>query len=86
VVLNFTDATDYLQRNAFVLVNLLQQIQGIVGPQTTVALAGASMGGLVSRYALAYMETNGLPPRCARSSRSTCPTWAPTFRSGSSTG
>jgi hypothetical protein len=61
VVLNFTDATDYLQRNAFVLVNLLQQIQGIVGPQTTVALAGASMGGLVSRYALAYMETNGLP-------------------------
>ncbi|HET9950276.1 MAG TPA: FlgD immunoglobulin-like domain containing protein [Candidatus Eisenbacteria bacterium] len=61
VVLNFTDATDYLQRNAFVLVDLLQQISGIVGPQTTVALAGASMGGLVSRYALAYMETNGLP-------------------------
>ena len=61
VVLNFTDATDYLQRNAFVVVDLLQQISGIVGPQTTVALAGASMGGLVSRYALAYMETNGLP-------------------------
>lgn len=61
VVLNFTDATDYLQRNAFVLVDLLQQIQGIVGSQRTVALAGASMGGLVSRYALAYMETNGLP-------------------------
>jgi hypothetical protein len=61
VVLNFTDATEYLQRNAFVLVDLLQQIRGIVGPQTTVALAGASMGGLVSRYALAYMETNGLP-------------------------
>ncbi len=61
VVLNFTDATDYLQRNAFVLVDLLEQIRGIVGPQTPVALAGASMGGLVSRYALAYMETNGLP-------------------------
>lgn len=61
VVLNFTDATDYLQRNAFVLVDLLQQVQGIVGPERTVALAGASMGGLVSRYALAYMETNGLP-------------------------
>jgi hypothetical protein len=61
VVLNFTDATDYLQRNGFVLVDLLQQIRGIVGPQTTAALAGASMGGLVSRYALAYMETNGLP-------------------------
>lgn len=59
VVLNFADATDYMQRNAFVLVELLQQIRGIVGPQTTVALAGASMGGLVSRYALAHMETNG---------------------------
>jgi hypothetical protein len=61
VVLNFTDATDYLQRNAFVLVDLLQQVRGLVSPQTTVALVGASMGGLVSRYALAYMETNGLP-------------------------
>jgi hypothetical protein len=61
VVLNFADATDYLQRNAFTVVDLLQQIQAIVGPQTTVALAGASMGGLVSRYALAYMETNALP-------------------------
>jgi hypothetical protein len=61
VVLNFTDATDYLQRNAFALVDLLQQVRSVVGEQTTVALAGASMGGLVSRYALAYMETNGLP-------------------------
>ena len=61
LVLNFTDATEYLQRNSFVLVELLQQIQAMVGPQTTVAVAGASMGGLVSRYALAYMETNGLP-------------------------
>jgi hypothetical protein len=59
VVLNFTDATDYLQRNAFVLADLLQEIRDITGPQTTVALAGASMGGLVSRYALSYMETNG---------------------------
>lgn len=61
VVLNFTDATDYLQRNSFALIDLLQEIGGIVGPQTTVALAGASMGGLVSRYALSYLETNGLP-------------------------
>jgi hypothetical protein len=61
VVLNFTDATDYMQRNAFVLVELLRQIRGMVSPQISVALAGASMGGLVSRYALAYMETNGLP-------------------------
>ena len=61
IVLNFTDATDYIQRNAFVLVELLQQVRGTVGPQTTFALAGASMGALVSRYALAYMEVHGLP-------------------------
>jgi hypothetical protein len=61
VVLNFTDATDYLQRNAFVLAELLQQVRGMVSSQATVALAGASMGGLVGRYALAYMEANGLP-------------------------
>jgi hypothetical protein len=61
VVLNFTDATDYLQRNAFVVTELLNQVRAIVGPQTTVALAGASMGGLIGRYALAYMETHGMP-------------------------
>ena len=61
VVLNFTEATDYLQKNAFVLTELLQQVEAAVGPQTTVAVVGASMGGLVSRYALAYMETHAIP-------------------------
>jgi hypothetical protein len=61
VVLNFTDATDYIQRNAFVLTELLSQVRAAVGPGTTIAVAGASMGGLVSRYALAYMEKNGIP-------------------------
>ncbi|MBU1700983.1 MAG: hypothetical protein KJ970_20845 [Candidatus Eisenbacteria bacterium] len=63
VVLNFTDATDYIQRNAFVAVELIQQIKGIIDPAQDMALAGASMGGLVGRYALAYMETNGLEHR-----------------------
>jgi len=57
VVLNFTDAVDYIQRNAFVAVELLRQVQAAVGPRQTIAVAGASMGGLVGRYALAYMET-----------------------------
>src|SRR5262245_3856303 len=61
VVLNFSDATDYIQRNAFVLTGLLAQVRAAVGPATTIALAGASMGGLVSRYALAWLETNGIP-------------------------
>jgi hypothetical protein len=61
VVLNFTDAVDYIQRNAFVAVELIQQVQAAVGPERTMALIGASMGGLVGRYALAYMEEEALP-------------------------
>ncbi|MFC1573054.1 T9SS type A sorting domain-containing protein [Candidatus Eisenbacteria bacterium] len=60
VILNFTDAVDHIQRNAFVTVELLQQIRMSIAPTTTIAVAGASMGGLVGRYAIAYMETNAL--------------------------
>jgi pimeloyl-ACP methyl ester carboxylesterase len=63
VVLNFTDATDYIQRNAFALVKLIQTVQAAIPPEVSVALVGPSMGGLVSRYALTYMEANGLPHR-----------------------
>ena len=63
VVLNFADATDYIQKNAFVVLELIQQVQNMVFPHTTVGLVGASMGGLCSRYALAYMESNTLPHR-----------------------
>jgi triacylglycerol esterase/lipase EstA (alpha/beta hydrolase family) len=63
VVLNFTDATDYVQKNAFVVAELIQQVQALIAPQTTVALVGASMGGLCSRYALAYMESHAIPHR-----------------------
>lgn len=63
VVLNFTNAVDYIQRNAFVAVELIQQVQTMVGPDRSIVVAGASMGGLVGRYALSYMETMGIPHR-----------------------
>ena len=63
VVLNFTDATDAVQRNAFVVEQLIAQLDDAIDAQSTVAVIGASMGGLCSRYALAYMETHGLPHR-----------------------
>ena len=59
VILNFTDATTYIQRNSFVLVELIDQIRAAIDPGTDIALAGPSMGGLIARYALAYRETNG---------------------------
>lgn len=63
IVLNFTDATEDLQQNAFVVTELIQQVQALVPGSTTLALVGASMGGLCSRYALAYMESHALPHR-----------------------
>ncbi len=63
VILDFADATDYVQINSFVLVELIEQVQSMIFPNRTIAVAGASMGGLCARYALAYMETNGIEHR-----------------------
>ncbi len=51
---------DYIQRNAMVLIELINQINAEkVGSQELVVI-GPSMGGLISRYALSYMEQNSL--------------------------
>ncbi|HOD09580.1 MAG TPA: T9SS type A sorting domain-containing protein, partial [Flavobacterium sp.] len=51
---------DFIQRNAFILVELINQINAQkVGNQQNVVI-GPSMGGLISRYALRYMEMNSL--------------------------
>lgn len=60
VVLDFVESTEYIQRNAFVLVQLLQQL-AVLNAGQDVAVVGASMGGLVARYALAWMESQALP-------------------------
>ncbi|HYM82149.1 MAG TPA: FlgD immunoglobulin-like domain containing protein [Candidatus Limnocylindria bacterium] len=63
VVLDFQDATDYIQRNAFVVTALIEQVQSAFPPQASLAVIGASMGGLCSRYALAYLESQSIPHR-----------------------
>ena len=51
---------DFIQRNAMILVALINQINSQkVGTQKNVVI-GPSMGGLIARYALRYMEMN--PP------------------------
>jgi pimeloyl-ACP methyl ester carboxylesterase len=53
---------DFIQRNAFILVELINQINAQkVGTEKNVVI-GPSMGGLISRYALRYMEINNLNP------------------------
>lgn len=52
---------DYIQRNAFVLIELINLLnEQKVGDEELVVL-GPSMGGLIARYALAYMEQNSIP-------------------------
>ena len=63
VVLDFTDATDYLQRNTFVFTELLAQVEAQIAPEQTVAVIGPSMGGLIGRYGLAWLESQGIPHR-----------------------
>ena len=72
VILNFPNWTasdgmtlvdggaDFIQRNAFILVKLINEINSMkVGSEQNVII-GPSMGGLISRYALRYMEQNTL--------------------------
>ena len=51
---------DYIQRNAMVLVELINQINSQKTGNQELVIVGPSMGGLVSRYALDYMEQNSL--------------------------
>ncbi len=51
--------TDYIERNAFLLVKLIQTLNERLrqnGSGEKLVIVGPSMGGQISRYALAYME------------------------------
>jgi len=63
VVLDFTEAVDPIQRNGLVLVELLGMVNAATAVDQTAVIVGASMGGLVSRYALLWMEDQGIPHR-----------------------
>lgn len=51
---------DYIQRNAMVLIALIQQLNADKVGENELVILGPSMGGLIARYALAYMEENNL--------------------------
>jgi len=55
---------DYIERNAMVLVHLIDSVNNKLannGSTEQLVVIGPSMGGLISRYALAYMEKNNKP-------------------------
>ena len=52
---------DFIQRNAMVLVELISEINSQKVGNEELMFIAPSMGGLVSRYALRYMEQNSMP-------------------------
>lgn len=56
IILDFDNATDYIQNNAMLLVSLINNLSIT---DDNLVVMGFSMGGLVARYALTWMESNG---------------------------
>lgn len=53
--------SDYIQRNAMVLAALIEEMNAQKVGDAELVIIGPSMGGLIARYGLAYMEANGIP-------------------------
>jgi hypothetical protein len=60
IVLNFANGGDYIQRNAFLLIELINRVNSYKQSNEKLVIFGISMGGLVARYALTYMENHSL--------------------------
>lgn len=56
ILLDFTDGADFIQDNAQVLIQLINWVNNEKITCEQNVIAGASMGGLITRYALATME------------------------------
>lgn len=52
--------SDYIQRNAMVLIAMIEKLNADKVGQEELVVFGPSMGGLISRYALSYMEDNSM--------------------------
>lgn len=48
--------SDYIERNAYTFISLMRYIKSIQQGNEKAVVIGPSMGGLITRYALAYME------------------------------
>lgn len=60
IIFNYIDPTNYIQSNGLLMVKLIQMINDTTNYSYPVSIVGPSMGGLVCRYALTYMEAHDL--------------------------
>jgi hypothetical protein len=61
ILLSYDNGLDLIQNNAQVAVACIQQ--ALAATKAPLVVGGVSMGGLVTRYALAFMESHGMPHR-----------------------
>lgn len=64
IYVDFADGTDHIQRNAFLVENIIEFINSVKQPFNGVRqqniVVGFSMGALISRFALRHLETRGI--------------------------
>ena len=60
IFFDFEHSGDYLQRNAFLVVKLIERINQLKVTNEEIIIQGYSLGGVISRYALTYMEQQSL--------------------------
>ncbi len=61
ITVNWHGGADWIQKNAFALVEILQWINANKVGKYKNVVVGPSMGGIIARYALSYMEQNNIP-------------------------
>lgn len=64
LIVDFKDGGTYVEQNALALVEALNYINTHKEGKDELTIVGASMGGLVTRYALLYMERHQIPHHC----------------------
>ncbi|MDD3606033.1 MAG: FlgD immunoglobulin-like domain containing protein [Candidatus Cloacimonas acidaminovorans] len=68
-LLNFRDATIDLRENSNVVIGAIKYINTLYPQETLmegISVLGFSMGGVISRYALAYAEEHEIPHNCTQ--------------------
>ncbi len=61
VTVNWLGGGDWMQKNAFALIEVINFINANKKGYNDIVLIGPSMGGVIARYALAYMEQHNMP-------------------------
>jgi cytochrome P450 len=59
ILVSFANGTDIIQNNAQVFIACMEQVVGLT--PNPMVVGGVSMGGLVARYALLWLQARGLP-------------------------